>query len=215
MPAPLVTLQKYKAAIRDTTSGDDPRHVEALEDASDAVRSYTDRDFASVPVTESRVFYYEGDGRPLEVDDTFTVNTVTLEGSTAPLAATRWRAGFDGPNGTPYTYIWLPTYRQESGEMGFMYNLDVFLAQHGNQLPLDIQVTVNAVWGWATVPDAVQRATIWIASTFEQDPSIATGGLSSKSVAEVAESYARSEQTTDEPFPKRARLLLDAYKRHL
>ena len=210
----LTTLQKYKAAIQDTSSDNDLLHVESLEAASDVVRDYCDRDFGAAIVNETRSYMYDGSG-VLEIDDATDVDSVTIAPSSTPLPAGSWRADVEGPAGVPYSFIWMPVYNTRvSGEMGFMYNLDVYLASLPPNQPVDLTVNVTADYGYPDVPNAVQRAAIWIASSFEQDPLVGAGGIASKSVAEVATAYVQSQEVTDEPIPKRARFMLDPYRRH-
>lgn len=220
----LVTLDKYKRAIRETGTANDQLHQDALDAASEAILNYSDRDFGAPLVTEDRTWAYDGSGI-LNIDDANTVNSVTFQGSAA-LAGDTWRAKKEGPASVVvFSYLELPVIDwgssspQSLGEMGFLQNLDRFIAQPGGFR--ELTTTVNAEWGWPTVPNDVQQATIWTAYDWEQNaPTGGSGGeLASESVAEVTKSYfanLQQQQGTPAPdaIPPRARAIIDAYARY-
>jgi hypothetical protein len=219
----LVSLADYKRAIKETSAANDTFHQDALDAAESAVLVYTDRDFGSAVTTASKTYWYDGSGI-LNIDDADTVNTVTFVGAAA-LPGTAWIAKTDGPPSiTVYTYLELPqinwydgSIEDSLGVMGFTSNLDQYLFR--NRATRELQVTVNAAFGWATVPPDVKRAVIWTASSFEEvsGSSGGAGDLSAKSVAEVSESwFAESPGTQSEAteaIPARARALLNPYAR--
>lgn len=219
----LVTLSDYKTAIGETDASRDAYHQLALDAASDAILAYSDRDFGSPLVTETRAYKYGGAG-VLEIDDAQAINTVTFAGAAA-LVAGSWIAKKEGPTATaPFSYLLLPVIdwgrsaAQSLGEMGFTRNLDRFLASPGGFRELD--VSVNAQFGWPTVPKDVQRAVIWTAQDFEAaHPSGGgSGDLASKSVAEVAESYfaeqvVQAGSSGPGPIPQNAAAVIDNYRR--
>lgn len=216
----LITLSEYKLAIGETDATKDQFHQDALDAAEAAILNYTDRDFASTVVTGNKSYWYDGSG-VLNIDDADTVNTVTFEGQTA-LPGAAWIAKTDGPPRLPvYTYLELPQIDwsrpaviDSLGVMGFTSNLDQYL--YRSRASRELQVTVNADFGWPTVPPDVKRATVWTASDFEEVTGGEAGDLSSKSVAEVSESWFGSnagETFSQEAVPARARALLDAYAR--
>jgi hypothetical protein len=217
----LVTLSEYKTAIKEASAANDAFHQGALDAAQDAVLNYADRDFGAPPVTETRTYLYDGSG-VLNIDDASTVTAVTLE-SVLPLTTNVWRARHEGPASVvAYSWLELPQIdlsarRNSLGVMGFTQNLDRFLTSNG--LP-EITAAVTASWGWATVPNDVKRAVIWTAEAYEaiSGSSGSAGGVASRSVAEVAESYfaeAQAQQGTppSEAVPPRAQAILDAYRR--
>jgi hypothetical protein len=216
----LVTLAKYKRAVgidpNDTT--DDQALNEALEAASVAAQNYAGRDFGDSAVTGDRTFTYDGSGI-LNIDDAVAVNTVRYSTSSTAMSAAAWKAKREGPSRTAqvYTHLILPTWTYPNGEMGFTYNLDVFIARHGWPSNYEADVVVNAEWGWPVVPEDVQRAVIFeTADLYEGGAQAAAGGLTSKSVAEVSEAYFVNTDTatgSNEPLSSRARRLLDPYKR--
>lgn len=213
----LVDLDKFKLAIGETTNDNDDKWLDALEDASSAVLNYTDRDFGVDEIDEDRTYTYNGRGL-LEIDDASAIDSVEMNGTV--LAETTYVLGMEGPTSAAvYTYIELPSFMTLDGEMGFTYNLDMWLAIHG-RTPVRVPVVVNGTWGWPVVPDDVQRATIITAASLASDLTTAfSQGLQSRSVAEVSESYALQAavqaQTLDgeDPLPIRARQLLAPYRR--
>ena len=217
--AQLVDLAKFKAAIGETSAANDSIHTEAIEDASAAILNAYDRDFASAQVTEDRDYKYDGGG-VLEIDDAEAINSVTYLPASTPLTTSLWIARREGPASvTVYSYLELPPFTRPSGAMGFTQNLDIYLQRHPSFREIDVRI--NADWGWPTVPDDVQRATIWTAAHFEAQSRTATQsqGLASKSVAEVAEAYIQDQesrqQAAADAIPPRAVALLERYRRHV
>lgn len=212
----LVSLAKYKRAIGETDGANDTLHTEALDDASQAVLDWTDRDFGVTPVVATRSYPYDGSGF-LEIDDATTINSVTFAG--AVITPPRYKARSEGPALTygVVSYLELPPFSTESGEMGFMNNLDVYLTRYG-PVYREVDVVINAAWGFTPVPGSVERAVIITAAAYEADEGRSAVGLAAKSVAEVAESYVQSEaagRAGDDPLPKRAQSLLAPYRRHV
>lgn len=212
----LVTLDKFKRAIRETSAANDTLHQEALDDASAAVASYTDRDLGVALVTADRTFRYDGSGF-LEIDDAAVVNSVRYTTSSTPLSTAVWEPHRDGPAGTPYSYITLAPIRRVSGEMGFTYNLDRAIER--GLFGVELDIIVNAEWGWAVVPNDIQRAVIWTAAAYETQSESFGGTLASESVAEVARAYAfqgaLQANAENEDLPPRAKGLLEKYRRHV
>lgn len=207
--AQLVDLDKYKTAIGEASDDFDDLHTEALEDASQAVLNFTDRDFGAASVTETRTVPAPDVGFIIEIDDATEITAV--EG----IGGADWRVGSDGPAASQgvYTYIEVASFRSESPLMGFRTNLDRFGVGFRDALE------ITGTWGWPTVPDDVQRAVIWTAAAFEGDSSNRQGGLAAKSVAEVAENYIQQQAQSsggkddEQPLPARARALLLPYRR--
>lgn len=183
----------------------------AIEDATAVVLNYTDRDFLSAQVVETRTFqtYNEvtPDGRVIvDIDDCDEIYDV------ATLSSNQWRAGTDGPAGSfgIFTYVEVALFRQSSSLMGFTSNQDVFGAPWWGELE------ISARWGWPStvVPEDVQRATLIAAYELEGDSQNLSGQLASKTVAEVTESYRPSVfQPTPESLPTRVVVLLDPWRR--
>lgn len=200
----LLTLNEYKTFAAVTGTSKDAQISAVIPAASLAIQNYTDRDFAASEVTEDREYMYDWGGF-LKIDDCSAVNSVSLAGSTLP--ATSYSVQPFGAD--VFAWIELPS-RGLSPEMGFTYNLDVFLRERGRQSAV---VTVNADWGWPIVPNDVKMAAVWTVAAMLQNPG-SSGQLSAESVAEVARSYAlQAAQGTPEGIPARARELLDQYRR--
>lgn len=185
----------------------------AIEDASKAVLNFTDRDFLSSQVTESREFTPINDTTStgdliVDIDDCDEI--IDVDG----YSDSQWRAGTDGPAASYgiFTYVEIRLGRVSSPLMGFTRNEDVFGFQG---FPV---LAVTARWGWPnnTVPEDVQRATLITAYSMEGDTSNLAGNLESKTVAEVSESYVVSGQFGGSPaetLPPRAAVLLDPWRR--
>jgi hypothetical protein len=202
--ADLITLAEYKTAIGESGTEHDARFNLAIQAASAAIRTWTDRDFGADSVTEDRTFRYAGRGW-LDIDDCSEVNSVTLMGGIIP--STTYLVQ---PQTPPYTWIELPTYDTLSGEMGFTYNLDTFLRRLTQ--PRTLECIVNADWGYTPVPADVKQAAIWTTAAMAQSPDTA-GQITGESVAEVNRSYAVAQLTKQESIPARAQEILDQYRR--
>jgi hypothetical protein len=215
----LVTLEQVKIAKGENPAdhsdpNEDKAIEQAIEEASAAIRNFTQRDFGIPLVTESRQFEYEGDNF-VEIDDAHEIDEVAFKfGTTRSLVTTfYWRA--EPQNGPPYTYLTIPHWANAySPEMGFTYNLDVFSRDHGwpGLIPL---VEVTGTWGWAETPADVQRAAIITAIAFQQDPS----SYVSESIAGYSYTTALREGTgapsdlTPTAIPGKAQDLLQPYIR--
>lgn len=210
--APIVSLADYQMAVG--TSENAGAQQLALDDAIQAALNYTDRDFGTTLVTETRTFPYRGKGI-LEIDDAAEVTSVT-----GSMVVGSWIAMKEGPAAVPvFSYLILPASRLPSGEMGFTQNMDPLgLHFRTQQLPI-IEVAVTGTWGWPTIPNDVRRAIIFLAQEYERAAeSGGSGDLQSKSVAEVAESYFEGQSLVQprpiEGIPDRAADILWPYKRH-
>jgi len=211
----LLSLAEYQAATGNT---DNPTAQQiALEDASAACLTYTDRDFVSTPVTETRDFTYRGNGF-LEIDDATAVHSVSSD-----FPITSWFANSDGPAGFGVlSWLELPKYDSRAltsiGAMGFTSNLDVILARSG--WTPRWTVSVNADWGIAPLPRDVRRGLIIQAQAYENASVDETSGpLTSETVAETSRSYAvftqpQPVQEEDAGIEPAAQALWWPYKRH-
>lgn len=201
--ADLLTTEEYKIRAGITGTTKDAQIAALIPAASVAIRTYTGRDFGAAEVTEDRSFLYNGRGI-LNIDEAREINSVSVAGQT--LAEPSYLV--QPHEGPPYTWLELPR-RGVSPEMGFTYNLDVWIREHGQHA---YEVVVNADWGVASVPADVQMAAVWTVAAMMQSPS-GGGPLASESVAEVARAYAiQSQQGDPQAIPPRARELLDPYR---
>lgn len=207
----LVTLEEYKLALGITSEADDDKHQVALDAAEQAVVNFTSRDFLKAdPSVGTRTFWLEPGSEFLEIDDCTEVIEVS------DVAVISWEERSEGPAAAHgvYTYIQLSSRLSGSLEMGFTRNEDIFGNSAYNSLGTEI--TVTADWGWGSVPEDVKRAIIWTAGSFEVDTDNPYGELSSKSVAEVSESYYVPPITTPtsiEAVPPNAQSILEPYRR--
>lgn len=213
-PTPLVTLSDYQTAVGSTNSP--ARQQLALNDAAQAVLNYTDRDFGTSDVVETRTFKYDGKGT-LEIDDCSVVHSVN--GVTVPVG--NWIAHKEGPAAvTVYSWLQLPMLNISlAGEMGFSYNLDTFLRRLGAGQIYLTDIEVNATWGWPDVPNDVRRAVIFLAQEYDRSAeSGSSGDVAGESVAEVSRQYYeaqfQSQTSAIQGLPERVADILWPYKRH-
>lgn len=210
--ADLIDLDYLKTALGEslTNSPKDARYLQAIEEASAAIRAYTERDFGTPEVLEARTFDYDGSGY-LDIDDATDITDVTLVGQAGagdyPLDVDQWRAAPTKRDDAPvYYYIVLPGYNAHyapSPEMGFTRNLDV-LAAEGRWHGFDAQFEVLGTWGWPEVPADVKRAAVWTTMAAYENPS--------SYVSESIEGYSRSLGFAPaDSIPDRAKDLLAPY----
>jgi gp6-like head-tail connector protein len=202
--ADLVTLAEVKTALGIPTGNttQDAKLTDAIRDASAAIRDYLDRDFETpISGSQARTFFYDGSG-VLEISDAATITSVTLDGVT--LTSDEYTAEPAGD--APYTWLFLPERGgwNASPEMGFMRNADQFPWWATLEKPQ--QVVVTGTWGFATIPDTVQRAAIWTAVAFAENPRPVT----TESVGDVSRTYPTAIR---EGIPGRAKDILEPYFR--
>ena len=213
---PALTIADYQAA---TGSTDAAAAQIAIDDAIAALATYTDRDFDSTPVTESRDYTYRGTGF-LEIDDAAEVTEVS---ATFPIF--QWYAHSDGPAGFDVvSWLELPILDRRSmesmGQMGFTRNLDKFFTR-GGSYPWEWTVTVTGTFGVTAVPNDVRRGLIYQAQEYEKAAaSDASGPVSSETVAETSRSYVipappQPSSTEDAGYSPRATALWWPYRRHV
>jgi hypothetical protein len=203
----LVDLATFKEAVGDTGSTNDSLYTRLLQAASQAVLNFTDRDFNTDVVTETRDVDAPDRGNIIDIDDAVSVIDVT------GLGGVDWRVGSEGPAASAgvYTYIEVAAFRADSPLMGFTRNEDLFGFGFSN----NVQVTAD--WGWPDVPADVVQAVIWATEDFAGDISNPSGALAAKSVAEVAENYLQQSQQRSpgdtDPLSPRVTGLLVPYRR--
>lgn len=210
----LVSLSTYQGVVG---TGDPIKQQFFLDAASQAVLNYTDRDFGTSNLTETRTYKYDGKGI-LEIDDCAAVHSVN--GIAVPVF--NWVAMREGPAAvTVYSWLRLPPMNVVSGEMGFSRNLDVFLQRYPSRPGVFLtDVAVNADFGWPTVPADVQQAVVFCAQEYERSAEEGTSGdLVGKTVAEVSEQFALQQLSGGgslpiEGLPARVADILWPYKRH-
>jgi hypothetical protein len=196
-----------------TNHRDDLRFTTLIPLASLAVRNYTERDFGAPQVTEERTFEYDGSGY-LDVDDADAITSVKIvvpHSTDFELSEDAWvplpRRRDDSP---VYQYLWIATGQGYSPEMGFLYNLDRWAAEHGPGVTGLAKVT--GTWGWPSVPGDVQLATVWTVQSWKDKP---TQNLT----AEAIEGYSRAwgsrsgGAATTLAIPNESRDLLENYRK--
>jgi len=205
--APLVDLDTYKLAIGETDAANDAKHQLFLDASIQAVLNFTDRDFATDLVLETRTYEAPDLGFIVDIDGATEVVDVD------DIGGAEWRTGSEGPAASQgvITYIEIAAFRPASALMGFTRNED----RLGTGFSPSVDVTAN--WGWPEVPADVVQAVIWTAEDLEGESGNATGGLAAKSVAEVAENYLQQSVVRNfddnEPLSPRSRTLLLPYRR--
>lgn len=223
MGADLLTYNEYLAAVgkapADLDTSETTRIEWAISAASDAIRSYTDRDFTlNVDAVQgTRTYRYYGHGT-LDIDDATSVITVGIAPQTFSFGRTleSFEYFVSPMESTIFTYIEFFTRfvsRGISPEMGFKQNLDQYPF-----IPYPVEIQVNAVWGWPEVPKAVKMAAVWGTANFIADPS----PYAAEAIAGYSRSYQRTAARgnilpgqTIQSLPDRAIALLDPYTRIL
>ncbi|PSL02881.1 hypothetical protein CLV30_109189 [Haloactinopolyspora alba] len=148
-----VTAVELRDYMRFNDSEDDVELALAVSAASRAVDNRTNRQFGKVDTAEERTYAAEWDRRRcrwlVEIDDVQDTTGLTVQ--TADGAAVDSYA-LEPVNAKkesrPYTRLVLRTLSTETLTSG------------------EDEVTVSALWGWTTVPDAVKQATLLQASRF-------------------------------------------------
>lgn len=214
----LLTLAELKTAldVDVTDNRKDALYASAITAASQAIINYTERDFGSPLVVETREFEYDGSGY-LDIDDANTVTAVALNVPHADdvvLDADVWRAMPTRRDDSPvFTYLLIPTgyNTYPSVAMGFERNLDQYVADHG-YARLPQMVAVTGEWGWPVVPADVQRAAIWTVRDWSANPK-ANEALQSESIAGYSRTWAQLGGLGMLAIPNSARDILVAYQR--
>lgn len=221
MAVDLITLTEYM-----TYTGTNPTDMDstaqaqigvAISAASQAIRSYTDRDFtlASQAVPGVRNFRYLGYDT-IEIDDAMSVNTVSIAANQfqtgRTLDSTEWFASaIENPDGVLDSielYTIFPWGGAGSPEMGFQRNLDNY-----GFIPYPVVIGVDAAWGWASIPANVKEACVLTVADYTTDPS----PYNAEAIAGYSRSWSSSRTgATIRPvnaLPDRALSILDPYTR--
>ncbi len=211
--ADILTLNEYKALSGITNTKKDAMYTEMLPAVSQAITSYTGRDFNQSPVTEVRSYQYDG-SEYLDIDDASAITGVSITvpyGTDYVLTSDEWLAQPPLRDDNPvYNYIILSGWVfGASPEMGFRQNVDV-LAREGRWRSRPSIVNVTGTWGWTVVPEDVKMAAKWTLDDWvARRPETAAP-------AEAIESYSRQwgsfrGEALSLGIPYRARDLLAAY----
>lgn len=215
----LLQLGEFKTmlGVDPTDDRKDSLYSAAIAAASAAIINFTERDFGSPLVTETRQFEYDGSGF-LDIDDCVAVTDVTLRvphADNLALDADSWQAMPVRRGDAPvHYYIILPeiAHYGVSPQIGFTYNLDTWAAEHGfPRIPQLVNVT--ATWGWTEVPADVKQAAFWTIRNWTANPKGDTN-LQSESIAGYARSWANAFSAMSAlAIPNQARDILVNYQR--
>ena len=204
----LISVADYKLLSGHLAS--DTTNDEAIEKAiklvSQVVRTYTGRNFKSPVITETRSYTYNG-GRYIQIDDCSLISSVEIDGAEV-------QAGdyFARPHGELVFYYLELRYpggsRATSPEMGFTSNRDRYPAAPSGT----VYAEVTGTFGWATVPDDVQLATVEMVGNVLTLPGDgADGEYVSQQLAEY--SYSRESDNNFGRWANRSLSTLDYYRR--
>lgn len=218
--ADLVTLADVKTsmAIQASDTRKDAMISQVIPAASLAVQNYTERDFGSASVTETRSFEYDGSGY-LDIDDATALTSVSFtvpHSSNIDLSTDDWYGAPSRRDDSPvFWYIVIrgsqwPT----SPMMGFERNLDV-LAREGRYPTVSTTALVTGTWGWPVVPQDVKLATLWTIQDWLTKPP--SEGVTSEAIESFSRSYG-SRSGNSMPalaIPNKARDILAQYQKQL
>lgn len=147
-----VTSAVFKAYARISDTVDDAEVALAITSASRAIDLHTNRQFGLVATAEERTYTAVWDRRRqryvIEIDDLMTQTGLVVD--TDDGAITQF--ALQPPN---------------AAQMGHPWQWIVIDPESSVKPPVEEDgVTVTARWGWTTVPDAIEQATLIQASRF-------------------------------------------------
>lgn len=204
---PILSLAEYKLAenIPESDETQDDRIEQTIAMVTQAIRRLTDRDFGSQPVTTSRVFPYHGGGI-VSIDDCSTITSVTMDGRSLAYGTDYRPEPWNEP-----VFFYLDLFVEPNLRYGsplgpdFMLNLNS--APRRSARPAE--VTVEATFGWPTIPEDVKLAAIEMIRSSIKQPE---DDLQSESIAEF--SYTNQPQYfTGQTWPRKAVDVLATYRR--
>lgn len=141
---------------------------DAITSASRWIERYTGRQFHSSGTSPSARYFDAIDYRTVHIDDCRSITSVAVD------------TGDDGTHATTVTdYQALPVGGRDPllGEVPYtsLRALSYDVWEHHNDRLGSVKVT--GLWGWASVPDDVQRACAILTQDLLRDPESAFGGL--------------------------------------
>jgi hypothetical protein len=217
--ADLITRDEVKAilGLDLTDTRKDPQYDEIIPLASQAIKTFTGRDFGEPTVTEPRNFEYDGSGF-LDIDDATDITALEFivpHSTNLVLDSDQWYAAPPRRDDSPvYDYIVLVTPTGQSPYMGFERNTDV-LYEEGRLPSVTRTAVVTGTWGWPDVPGDVKLATAWTINSWTTAPD-GDDNLSAEAIEGFSRSWGnRTATTTALAIPNRARDILAAYQKTL
>lgn len=208
----LVTLEELRTllGVDPTFTLNDDKYLAMIPAVSAAIRTYTGRDLGLPVETGERTYFYDGSGF-VDIDDATAITDVKLAYPYGAPDITLTSDEYTVRDAPVYTYIEIPGYNGHpwgSPEMGFRFNLDVYVRERG-RYAIPRHVKVDGTWGWAEVPDDVKMATAWVIQSWVSRAS------TDNMTAEAIEGWSRSwgTKTAALAIPEAARDILAAYTR--
>lgn len=217
--ADLLTRDELKSILGvDTTdTRKDAQYDSIIPLASQAIRTFTGRDFGSATVTETRNFEYDSSGF-LDIDDATDVTQVEFivpHSTNIVLDDDQWYAAPARRDDSPvFYYIVLTSPAGVNPFMGFERNLDIAYIE--GRLPgVTRTAVVTGTWGWPDVPGDVKLATAWTINSWTEAPE-GDDNLTAEAIEGFSRSWGnRVGATTALAIPNRARDILAAYQKSL
>lgn len=218
-PNRILSLAEYRARrkLNEASKERDEALEAALSSAEDAVLQYTNRDFTTATVIETREFPWEAHTMILETDDfvgkptgiSFEVPGVGGVGAFPP------NAFWLGPReGTTHYYIDFTPSKNLStasiGAMGFMRNLDTYFGRGGGVDYVTVHVTAEFGWPGAA-PASIKQAVTWLVDEFCKSDGT-QGDIQAEAIADLSFVYQRIREEEHE-LPARVMALLAPYRR--
>lgn len=146
----IVTLAQFQTFARNELAGADDAILQACIDAAEPlVKDYCERDFMVASAASDRTYSPPNEGDlVLRIHDCTTVNTVTVG------TAVRDSASYQTE---PLNKLSWSGQARPIEQLRSFYYPWLF---YGGRSWININITVNATWGWASIPPAVTQATL-------------------------------------------------------
>lgn len=217
--ADLLTRDELKTilGVDITDSRKDAQYDQVIPLASQAIRTFTGRDFGSDEITEARNFEYDGSGF-LDIDDATDITQVEFivpHSTNIVLDDDQWYPAPPRRDDSPvYDWIILTSPGGVNPYMGFERNADL-LFEEGRLPSVTRTAVVTGTWGWPDVPGDVKLATAWTINSWTTAPE-GDDNLSAEAIEGFSRSWGnRVGGTTALAIPNRSRDLLAAYQKSL
>lgn len=151
---PLSELKKY-VKLKDNETNLDAVLESALLAACNHIDTETDRQFNRTEVASPRV-YTPRSSRSVRVDDFWTTEDMLIEHDSSDTGSfVAWTGG----------YKLQPANGVKNGQIGWPFEA-IRTRGYTSFLTCSESLRVTAKWGWAEVPEAIQTATLMLATEF-------------------------------------------------